>query len=160
MSIEVIRADYKNPQHASDLVTLLGAYALDPMGGGSDLSNDVKQNLPLELSKRPFAFSFLAYFDKSPAGLVNGFEGFSTFKARPLINIHDIVVHPDYRGKGISQNLLEAVEREAKSRKACKITLEVLSGNAIAQNAYKKFGFNGYELDPTAGQALFWEKPL
>jgi hypothetical protein len=40
------------------------------------------------------------------------------------------------------------------------VTLEVLEGNQIAKNAYIKFGFAGYELDPKMGKALFWEKPL
>ncbi|MFT5906124.1 MAG: ribosomal protein S18 acetylase RimI-like enzyme, partial [Cryomorphaceae bacterium] len=42
----------------------------------------------------------------------------------------------------------------------CKITLEVLSKNEVAKSAYQKFGFSGYELDPEAGKALFWEKPI
>jgi hypothetical protein len=25
-------------------------------------------------------------------------------------------------------------------------------------NAYKKFGFEGYELDPVDGKAMFWQK--
>ena len=32
--------------------------------------------------------------------------------------------------------------------------------NEIAKSAYHKFGFTGYELDPEAGTAQFWEKPL
>jgi hypothetical protein len=30
----------------------------------------------------------------------------------------------------------------------------------LAKNAYLKFGFAGYALDPQMGKALFWEKPL
>gem|GEM_PF-6479214 len=33
MTIEVIRADYNNEQHAQDVVMLLNEYAVDPMGG-------------------------------------------------------------------------------------------------------------------------------
>ncbi len=47
-----------------------------------------------------------------------------------------------------------------KTRDCCKLTLEVLEGNHIAQAAYTKFGFSGYELDPEMGRALFWEKKL
>ena len=39
------------------------------------------------------------FIDK-PVGLATTFEGFSTFAAKPLINIHDIAVLPDYRGRG------------------------------------------------------------
>ena len=45
-------------------------------------------------------------------------------------------------------------------KNCCKITLEVLEGNTIAKNAYKKFGFMGYELDPKMGKAMLWEKSL
>jgi len=38
--------------------------------------------------------------------------------------------------------------------------LEVLSNNEVAKSAYSKFGFSGYELDPKAGAALFWQKTL
>jgi len=160
MPIKIITADYNDSSHARDLVSMLNIYALDLMGGGKALPENVAQNLVPALRQRSSAFSFLAYKGEQPVGLANCFEGFSTFKARPLVNIHDIVVHPDHRGIGISQKLLDSIEGEAKVRGACKITLEVLSGNNIAKKSYQKFGFNGYELDPEAGQALFWEKPL
>jgi ribosomal protein S18 acetylase RimI-like enzyme len=52
------------------------------------------------------------------------------------------------------------VEEIAVELGCCKLTLEVLEGNHIAQAAYKSFGFNGYELNPQTGRALFWEKKL
>ena len=160
MNINIVKADYTNPDHAKDIGYMLDMYARDPMGGGTPLSDTIKDNLAKELSMRAFAFSVLAYVDGAPAGLANCFEGFSTFKCRPLVNIHDIVVHPDYRGHGISQKLLDKIGEIANDLGACKITLEVLEGNKTAQNAYMKFGFEGYELDPEKGKALFWEKPL
>lgn len=160
ISIEIVRADYKNPQHAKDLVYLLNAYALDAMGGGVALTGQVQNTLVAELAKRDFALTLLAYVNGSPAGLLNAFEGFSTFAAQPLINIHDIVVVKEFRGLQLSQQLLAAVEVIARERGCCKITLEVLSGNETAKRAYQKFGFAGYALDPTVGQALFWQKKL
>lgn len=160
MSIEIIKADFANPKHAEDIGYLLDVYARDPMGGGTPLDEDIKNRLALELAKRSFAFSVLAYSDGKPAGLANCFEGFSTFKCKPLVNIHDIVVHPDFRGQGVAQNIMEHIETIARDIGACKITLEVLEGNQAAQAAYTKFGFEGYELDPEKGKALFWEKPL
>lgn len=97
-SIKIFQVDYANSQHAQDLVDLLNAYALDPMGGGSALSGEVKSTLVAELSKRSFAISLLAYVDNEPAGLINAFEGFSTFAAKPLLNIHDIIVIKNFAG--------------------------------------------------------------
>ena len=56
--------------------------------------------------------------------------------------------------------ILAKVEEVARERKCCKLTLEVLEGNKIAQNAYRSFGFEGYELDPKIGKAMFWQKIL
>lgn len=160
MAIEVCVIDYNDEQQAQDLCELLDDYAKDPMGGGAPLPVAVKANLAAELAKIPSAFSVICYVDGQPTGLVNCFEGFSTFQCRPLINIHDLVVIADYRGKNISQRLLDKVEEIAREKGCCKITLEVLEGNRVARNAYQKFGFDGYELDPDAGKALFWQKKL
>jgi len=160
MNIEVVKADYLDEQHKREIPLLLDGYARDPMGGGEPLDDDVKKNLVKELSKLPQAFSLIAHVNGQPAGLVNCFEAFSTFACRPLINIHDFVVLKEYRGKGISQLMLDKVEEIARSKNCCKITLEVLSNNEVAKSAYSKFGFSGYELVPEAGTALFWQKLL
>jgi len=160
MTIELIIADYHNAQHAKDLIMLLNAYALDPMGGGEALSDNVKQNLVATLAKRVDVFTVLCYVDNEPAGIINCFEGFSTFNCKPLINIHDCAVLEKYRGLGISLKMFAEVERIALDRGCCKLTLEVLQGNDVAKKAYEKLGFAGYELDSSLGYALFWEKTL
>ncbi len=160
MTVHIIRADYHNPQHQQDLLYLLDQYARDPMGGGEGLKSSVKKTLIDQLQKRDFACTVLAYVDDQPAGIANCFEGFSTFAAKPLINIHDLAVVSEFRGMGISQALLQEVENIACEKGCCKVTLEVLSGNQTAINSYQKFGFRQYELDPEKGQAQFWEKKL
>jgi len=52
------------------------------------------------------------------------------------------------------------VEEVAMAGDCCKLTLEVLEGNKLAQQVYRRFGFQGYELDPKMGRALFYEKKL
>ena len=160
MHLEILQVDYSNPRHCQDLIELLDEYARDPMGGGQPLSSFVKANLAAALAKRPDALSLLAYVEGRAVGLVNCFEGFSTFACKPLLNIHDVVVLKDYRGRGISRQLLEQVEALGRTRGCCKLTLEVLEGNRVARQAYERYGFKGYELDPAMGQALFLEKPL
>ena len=160
MSIYLIKADYKNEQHAKDLIMLLNAYALDEMGGAEALTAEVQENLVATMAKRSDVFTVLCYVDNEPAGIINCVEGFSTFSCKPLINIHDCGVLAKFRGLGISLKMFAEVEKIAIERGCCKLTLEVLQGNKIAQNAYKKLGFSGYELDPKLGHALFWEKKL
>ena len=160
MKIDILTLNYQDAQQTLDMLFLLDNYALDPMGGSTALSQSVKNNLATELAKLPHAFSVICYVDDKPAGLVNCFETFSTFKCKPLVNIHDVVVSGEYRGLGLSQKMLQHVENIAIQKGCCKLTLEVLDGNQVAQNAYIKFGFAGYELDPKIGKALFWEKAL
>ncbi|WP_197468052.1 GNAT family N-acetyltransferase [Neptuniibacter marinus] len=158
--IKVDLVDYTCNQDTKDMMDLLACYALDIMGGGDPLSEYTKVNLASELAKLPHAFSFICYVDKKPAGLINCFDAFSTFKCKPIINIHDVIVLPEYRGLGLSQIMLKKVEEVAEHKGCCKLTLEVLEANQPAQAAYTKFGFSGYELNPKIGQALFWEKTL
>ena len=160
MNLEIVLADYSNEQHSSDIVSLLSDYALDPMGGGEALSSYAKENLVKELAKQTGAISIIAYIDDKPIGLINCFQGFSTFKCKPLLNIHDVVVLEQYRGQGVCQKMLNKIEELAKERGCCKLTLEILEGNDGAKNAYIKYGFEAYELDPAIGKALFWQKTL
>ncbi|WP_285425386.1 GNAT family N-acetyltransferase [Pseudomonas sp. efr-133-TYG-103a] len=156
----VLQASYSNPVHAEAIGFLLNQYAEDAMGGGESLSLDTREQLAIELAKRPHAFSVLAFIAGEPVGLVNCFEGFSTFACRPLVNVHDVVVIAAVRGQGISQKMLAKVEEIARQRGCCKITLEVLEGNEAAKGAYRKLGFSDYQLDPQMGRALFWQKAL
>lgn len=160
MSIQLLQADLNNAKHSADFLDLLNQYACDIVGGGKDLSDFVKANLVQELRKRPNVYIILAYDEDRAVGLAVCFEGFSTFYAKPLMNIHDFVVSENYRGKGIAKLLLEKTEEIAASRGCCKITLEVLEGNVRAQKIYRDFGFAGYELDDKMGKALFWEKKI
>lgn len=160
MTIEVVLADYRNAAQAAALVELLDGYARDPAGGGTPLSAQVRADLPAALAARPQAFSVLAYDDGQPVGLINCVEGFSTFACRPLVNVHDVVVAPSHRGQRLAQRMLEKVEQEARARGACKLTLEVLSGNVSARKAYEREGFADYQLDPAFGSAMFMQKKL
>ena len=159
-AVTVRLADYGYAPDAQAVVTLLDGYARDPMGGGEPLDPAAGARLPSALAAFPGAFSLLAFDGDEAVGLANCFTGFSTFAARPLVNIHDIAVRPGLRGKGIGRALMQAVEEEARARGACKITLEVLSGNEGAKALYAALGYGHYALDPAKGTAQFWEKKL
>lgn len=165
-TLRVCRANYADPVHAQALVSLLDVYARDPMGGGEPLSAFARSNLVKALADRPQAFSVLAFDDAAQltesraVGLVNCFEGFSTFACQPLVNVHDVAVVPEYRGHGVGEKMLQLVEQIARERGACKLTLEVLQGNSGAARLYQRLGFVNYQLDPSMGQAQFMHKWL
>lgn len=56
-------------------------------------------------------------------------------------HITNIALHPDYRGMKLGEALLKRAIDFVKSRGALKMTLEVRVSNTIAQNLYRKYGF-------------------
>jgi ribosomal protein S18 acetylase RimI-like enzyme len=160
MAVTVRLADYEDQKDAATIVALLDLYARDPMGGGEPLPEYVRQNLVPGLRAQAGAFSLIASVNGEAAGLANCIWGFSSFSARRLLNIHDLIVDPAFRGKGAAKALFAEIERIAESGDACKVTLEVLSGNEPAKTLYSSLGYGDYMLDPDKGTALCWQKRL
>lgn len=158
--VRIERLDPLDARHARALLAVLDGYARDPSGGGTGLTDDVKARLPGLLAQQAHYIGLVAFEGDRPVGLINAFLGVSTFKAQPLLNIHDIAVEPDRRGAGIGRRLLAAAEALARERNCCKLTLEVLEGNHTAVGLYRAVGFTAYELDPAMGAARFFEKWL
>lgn len=158
--IAITQADFQDPAHAQAVLDLLDEYARDPMGGGEPLSAHARANLIPELARRPAARAFIAWADGQPARLAITFEGFSTFACQPLLNLHDFMVSSRFRGQGIAQRLLAALDDLARGLGCCKITLEVLEGNEAARALYRKAGYDGYALQEATGRAQFWQKKL
>ncbi len=152
--------DYHHADDADLMRALMNEYANDPMGGAAPLSSDILAQLPGAMAAVPGAFSVLGFVNDEAAGLINCLASFSTFKCKPIINIHDVVVTDKARGSGLCAIMLALVEQQAIDRGCCKLTLEVLEGNQPARRAYDKFGFQSYALNPQLGHALFWEKSL
>ncbi|RPH45015.1 MAG: GNAT family N-acetyltransferase [Burkholderiales bacterium] len=159
-ALRIERLDPRDARDAAALVALLDEYARDGTGGGTPLADDVRARLPGVLAARPHYAGWLARDGEHPIGLLNAFEGVSTFKARPLLNIHDVIVSATHRGRGVGRRLLAAAEAEARLRGCCKLTLEALEGNVGAIALYRDIGFAAYELDPAMGRATFFEKWL
>jgi ribosomal protein S18 acetylase RimI-like enzyme len=158
--LSVIEADLARPQHQTAVLELTRAYAQDPMGNGADLPEIVHGSLIEGLRGHPTTLIFLALDANRYVGISTCFLGFSTFASRRLINIHDLHVLAEYRGKGIARRLLQAVEAKARQLDCCKITLEVQENNRAALALYGSFGFVGGEYQAEAGALLFRQKIL
>ncbi len=156
----VVGLDLADPTHVAALRTLLDAYARDPAGGGAPLSSDALERLPGVLADCPAYLGFLSFDRGEAVGILNAFVTASTFRARALLNVHDLAVIGHARGRGHGMRLLRAAEGAARERGCCKLTLEVLEGNARAIALYEHFGFAAYRLQPSMGRAVFLEKPL
>jgi len=141
MTIEVRLANLDSAADAAAIVAVLDSYASDPRGGSTPLSAEVKARLIPGLAAHPTTRVWLAFDAGQAIGLCVGFMGFSTFRAQPLINIHDLAVVPGRRGGGVGRALLTAVEQHARDAGCCKLTLEVQDDNHPARLLYERFGF-------------------
>jgi ribosomal protein S18 acetylase RimI-like enzyme len=160
MTIEIVHADLTNRTHADALVAVLDSYASDPIGGGIPLAEDVKARLIPELTKLPGSLALLAFDGDVAVGLANCFFGFSSFAARPLLNVHDLAVVPGRRERGIGRMLLAEAERAARERGCCRLTLEVQESNERARGLYRSFGFEDLEIGDEPLRTFFLSKPL
>lgn len=158
--LTVRRADLTSHADAADYLAMLDAYSSDPLGDGKPLDDDVRERLVPALREHPTTLVWLAYLGEEPVGVVTAFLGFSTFKARPLVNLHDVAVTSAARGRGVAKALLAAVEESAREKGCCRLTLEVLEGNLAAKTLYEAVGYRPVRYADDAGAALFYAKPL
>jgi ribosomal protein S18 acetylase RimI-like enzyme len=159
-ALRTVQADLQQPDHQAAVLTLVDAYSRDPMGDGAPLSAAARARLIPGLRQHPTTLVLLAYDGDTPVGVAVCFVGFSTFAARPLVNLHDVAVLPSHRGRGVGRALLAAVEAQARELGCCKLTLEVLDQNHRALRTYVAAGFKRYALQPGTGEAIFLTKPL
>jgi len=59
--------------------------------------------------------------------------------------LSNVAVHPDFRGRGIAHQLLEATIQEARHRGARYVILETRTDNPAAQHLYATLGFHAYD---------------
>lgn len=78
--------------------------------------------------------------------------------------VTNVAVHPDYRGQGIANKLLEALLDAGEKKGITAYTLEVRAGNQIAIRLYEKYGFvgegirPGFYRKPTEDALIMWKR--
>ncbi len=150
-----IRIDLNNTIHCDNLLKILNYYMEDNIGMGKPMPELLKPKIIEGLRNHAGYIGFFGCIDGQYAALANCNINFSTWQAMPLINIHDFVVSPDFRGTGMGIFLLKEIEEYAISNGFCRINLEVSHENLKAQKLYIKAGFK--ECNPPN---YFWEKDL
>ncbi len=154
-AVNIIEGNLADLKHKEALVELINAYLSDNMGENRLLSCDIQDRLISGLTKHPAALLFFAEYKNKLIGLATCFIGFSTFHAKKLINIHDLIVLPEYRRHKVAEKIILFVEKKAQDMDCFKLTLEVRMDNIKAKGLYKKLGFS-------SGEHLmyFWTKRL
>lgn len=155
MVLSILNVDLKNPVHRSHLIKLLNDYINDPMGNNRPMRKELAPRIISGLKKHSGFLGFFVLADDQFVGLANCNINFSTFQAKPIINIHDFIVAPEYRKMGAGSFLLNAVIKYASLNGFCRINLEVRKDNLAAKSLYKKMGFSD-----CIPRMLFWERKV
>ena len=133
------------------------------MGQGRPLDAEVRQRLVPALRDHAGASVLLGWYHGEPVAVATCLAGFSTFRARPLLGIHDLVVHQAYRGRGFGEAMLRAAIDHAMRLGCCGVTLEVRGDNP-AKRLYERVGFLFEEGPGRApmyfGKLMFESPPL
>lgn len=82
----------------------------------------------------------IAEENNQPVGFVLFFHNFSTFLGKKGINIENLYVRSEYRGKGYGELILKEICELAKKRNCGRVEWCVLDWNERAINFYKKIG--------------------
>ena len=82
----------------------------------------------------------IAQWDDEPVGMAFYFYNYSTWNGRAGIYLEDIIVKPEFRGKGIGKALMSHLARVAVAKKCYGIKWEVLDWNRSAIDFYKSLG--------------------
>ncbi len=82
----------------------------------------------------------LACLGEEPMGFALFFHNFSTFLGLPGIYLEDLFVLPSARGRGVGQQLLRWLAREAVKRGCGRLDWSVLDWNEPAIRFYKTLG--------------------
>ncbi|QAT39274.1 ribosomal protein S18-alanine N-acetyltransferase [Clostridium sp. JN-9] len=116
-----------------------------------------RESLIKELTDNSFARYVVAKKD----GLILGYGGLWIIVDEA--HVTNIAVHPEYRGTGIGNMLMDAMIDICKLELVIGITLEVRASNIAAKNLYKKFGFiqegmrKGYYEDNNEDALILWK---
>jgi len=156
MKFDVRLANFGDSADAAAIVDVVNAYAKEPQGGGKSLAPEILERMVPGMKNTPGAFTMLAFHGDQAVGAAVCFRGFSTFAGKPLVNVHDLSVLKEFRGKGIGTQLLAAVETYAASQGCGKVTLEVRDVNPLAEWLYRRLGYG----DPSGFATRFLDKPL
>jgi GNAT superfamily N-acetyltransferase len=161
----IVTANLSDSSHQQYLLELLSDYYASPMGNGCPIPESVRDRVVSGLNGCQNCRVFLALSEDDkhsdetvsikPTGLAVCFVNYSTFKAMPLINIHDLAVHSRHQGQGIGKMLIQRVIEYARSIACCAVTLEVRRDNTVARSLYSKLGFNDVAEPMTDSSMLF-----
>jgi len=155
MELSILQVDLQNQIHCEQLIKLLNDYMKDPMGNNSPMDKRMAPQIVSGLKAHSGFLGFFVLAGDHYAGLANCNMNFSTFQAKPLINIHDFIIAPEFRNIGAGSFLLRGIINHASQNGYCRVNLEVREDNLTAKSLYKKMGFSD-----CVPRMMFWERKI
>ena len=133
-------ADLNKDRDIEALVILINEFMF-----GKDTGNakSIDSGIAQKLKKIGTAKIYLCECYDNIIGIAVCFIGFSTYRQKELLNIHDFFIQKEYQGKGIGTRFLEYIEEECIKNDFCRITLEAYDDNTNAIKLYVNNGFQG-----------------
>tara|TARA_B100000676_G_scaffold185755_1_gene182675 strand:+ start:198 stop:689 length:492 start_codon:yes stop_codon:yes gene_type:complete len=92
--------------------------------------------------ERPVAEGIFGEWNGEPAAFGVFFENFSTFEGRACLYLEDLYVKPEFRKKGIGQQMLKHLAAIAVERGCPRFDWVALDWNEPAINFYENLGAN------------------
>ena len=89
--------------------------------------------------------TFVAEMEGNLAGFIQLYPIFSSTRMKRYWLLNDLYINENYRGKGLSKELIEEAKELCKSSKACGILLETGKNNDIGNQLYPSCGFERYD---------------
>ena len=123
-----------------DLFALQGDFTPDPVAQ--------ERGLALILEQPSRGRIFVLRNGHQIIGMVNLLFTISTAMGGFVIQMEDVIVHPDHRGQGYGTQLLEHVIDFAKQKDFKRITLLTDKISAESQNFFRKHGFDYSNMIP------------
>jgi GNAT superfamily N-acetyltransferase len=99
------------------------------------------RGLRLILDNSALGRLFVLRVDGEVAGMANALITVSTAEGGLVLLLEDVIVHNEYRGRGLGRALVEHVLAWAKSEGLVRVTLLADGKNAAALDFYHKLGF-------------------
>ena len=104
----------------------------DPLGSKEFLQSRIKNEESI---------IYIAEEDQKLVGFTQLFPSFSSTRLTRMWILNDLYVDPNYRGQGISKQLIEKAKDLCRATDACGLMLETEANNTIGNNLYIRTGF-------------------
>ena len=101
----------------------------------------LKAALRMFLRKPRLGFVWLAFADGAPAGICVISYAISTSIGALVAKLDDVFVADGFRGKGVGEAMLRALEKQLRKEKVKRIDTAVVTDNAGAARFYARMGY-------------------